>query len=193
MKKLLLTLILTAAAFAQSDIRVGGNLNVSVKMGYDRPLVGTTVSGDLKTPRLWGYAEGHALSAKKIDGGNGVAWGTEGSAHVGIGKNIYTGGGVLFTETRVEQYTKNALHPFGQVGVFYNIGTKRDSLFAFRYLASGDDKRNHLSEFEFRNRLAVSRHVDWETRFGITKFHATDSPLDHRTGVVFNNIISWVF
>ncbi len=102
---------------------------------------------------------------------------------MGLGSNIYLGGGGLWTISSVRDYTKGAFHPFAQVGKRFHVGkADRFSLFAFRYLAAGTDRRNGYREVSGTLRLPFSKRAVLEQSYGFSMFHGTDNPVDKRVG-----------
>jgi hypothetical protein len=196
MKKLLLFLVLfVSAAVAQTELRLGVTADFPARLGMSHPSVGTTVSADFKPNRLWLSAGSHAFFEGKQDGGNGIHYGIEGAAHVGATKSLYFGGGIGWSELRVEKYTKNAYHPFGEMAYFFkfNRTDNRDSRFKLRYTLAGNDVRNHVTEILGAVRFPLPKGFDLENSFGVIPFHYTDVPSRKLTGIHYGVTLSKVF
>jgi hypothetical protein len=192
MKKLLL-FILTVSAFAQKDFRVGVPVNYTANAGYTAPSIGMSLNSDIRAKGLWFATSGKALYSSKQDGGKGVTWGGEGRIHVSVGKQTYVGGGILWSELRVEQYTKNAYHPVVEVGKFFKFNDTRDSLVFGRYILSGNDNRNRVREITSGVRLTLPNKFNFEPEYGVMLFHYTDNPHDKRIGIVMQVTLSRSF
>lgn len=165
------------------ELRLGLVTDFPVGTGYSHPRIGGEINGDIFTNHFWFSGGSRLLWAGKVDGGPGFTFTNEGTANLGIQKNVYLGGGALWTITSVRDYSKSALHPLVQAGARFRLGkTDRLSLLLVRYTAAGTDRRNNYREIGGIFRVPLGRRMTLEQSSGVSLFHATDNSLDERVG-----------